>query len=233
LQTLSAIFRGVSQSIILFIGLMVLLQQLRVDITPILASAGVVGIAVGFGAQSLIKDLFAGFLILLEDQFNVGDTVKIGDVSGVVEQLTLRATRVRGALDGSLTTIPNGAISTVSNFSKDWSRAVLDVEVDYAEDVDRALGVLLETAQQMRADKPLLIIEDPEMKGVDRLSHGAITLRLTAKTAANRQNEVARELRRRLRLAFEREGIKAPSTQQQLVLARRSEEKKNEAEKPL
>src|SRR5262249_17520359 len=127
IQTLSAIFRGVTQAVILFVGLMVLLGRF-VNITPILASAGVVGIAVGFGAQNLIKDLFAGFLILLEDQYSVGDTVKVSDVSGTVEQLTLRVTRIR-ALDGALTIIPNGAISTVSNFSKDWSRAVLDIEI--------------------------------------------------------------------------------------------------------
>ena len=103
----------------------VILSELGVSIAPILGAAGVVGLAVGFGAQSLIKDFFAGFMILLEDQYNVGDTVKIGETSGTVERLTLRMTLIR-ALDGSLTIIPNGTITTVSNFSKDWSRAVLD-----------------------------------------------------------------------------------------------------------
>jgi small conductance mechanosensitive channel len=217
LQTLSAIFRGVAQAIIFFIGLMIFLQTLGANITPILASAGVVGIAIGFGAQSLIKDIFGGILILLEDQFSVGDTVKIGEVSGAVEQLTLRATRVR-SLDGSLTTIPNGAISTISNFSKGWSRAVLDIEIDYDEDIDRAMRVMSEAAQQMRQEHPEQITEEPSMQGVDRLSHSAITLRLTAKTAPNKQADVARELRRRIKLAFEREGIKVPSTRQQLIL---------------
>lgn len=128
-QTLSAIFRGVAQGIIFFIGLLTVLQHLHVNVTPILASAGVIGIAIGFGSQSLIKDFFAGFMILLEDQYNVGDTIKIGDTTGSVERLTLRMTLIR-ALDGSLTTIPNGTIATVSNFSKDWSRAVLDLEID-------------------------------------------------------------------------------------------------------
>ncbi len=217
LHTLSVIFRGASQAVILFIGLMFFLQQLRVNITPILASAGVVGIAIGLGAQSLIKDFFAGFLILLEDQFNVGDTVKIGDVSGTVERMTLRVTRVRG-LDGSVATIPNGSIGTVANYSKDWSRAVLDVEVDGSEDVDRAMELMLDAAKQMREEKPLEIIEEPKMLGVDRVSSGAVTIRLLVKTAANQHADVARELRRRIKQAFEQRGIKTPTSQQQLVL---------------
>lgn len=216
-QTLAAIFRGSVQTIIVFIGVMTLLRQLRVDVTPILASAGVVGLAIGFGAQSLIKDLFSGLLILLEDQFNVGDTVKIGETTGTVEQLTLRATRVR-ALDGALTSIPNGAISTVSNLSRDWGRLVLDVEVDYAEDIDRALAVLKETARQLRAELPQEIIEEAHLLGVDKLSAAALTLRLMIKTAPNKQGDVGAELRRRIKLAFDQAGIKAPAPRQQLVL---------------
>ncbi|MFN0088034.1 MAG: mechanosensitive ion channel family protein [Blastocatellia bacterium] len=218
LQTLSDIFRGVAQTVILFIGLMTLLQQMQVSITPILASAGVVGIAIGFGAQSLIKDLFAGFLILLEDQFSVGDSVKIGETAGTIEQLTLRSTRIRG-MDGALTTIPNGAIVLVSNFSKDWSRAVVDTEIDYTEDIDRAMRVLLDTACRLRDERPEEIIEAPTMQGIDKLASGAITLRLLAKTLPTRQHEIARELRRRIKLAFEQENIKTPPGQSQLVLS--------------
>ncbi len=224
LQTLSTIFRGIVQSVIAFIGLMYFLSELGANITPILASAGVVGIAVGLGAQSLIKDFFAGFLMLLEDQFNVGDTVKIGDVSGTVERMTLRVTRVR-ALDGSLVTIPNGSIGTVANYSKDWSRAVLDVEVDRDEDVDRAMQLMLETAKQMREEKPLEIIEDPTMLGVDKVSSTAVTIRLLVKTAANKHADVGRELRRLIKLAFDKEGIKTPTAQQQLVLTSSVEER--------
>jgi small conductance mechanosensitive channel len=216
-QTLSAIFSGVAQSAIFFVGLMMLLQHLDINVTPILASAGVVGLAIGFGAQSLIKDFFAGFMILLEDQYNVGDTIKVGETSGTVERLTLRVTLIR-ALDGSLTTIPNGTINTVSNFSKDWSRAVLDVEVDYNEDADRAMKTMLAAAQQLRAERPEEILEEPAMLGVERLSNSSIGLRLTVKTAANKQNEIARELRRRVKLAFDQAGIKAPS-REQFVLA--------------
>lgn len=218
LQTLSAIFNGVSQSAISFIGLMTLLQQLHVNVTPILASAGVVGIAVGFGAQSLIKDLFSGFLILLEDQFSVGDIVKIGEYAGSVEQITLRATRIRG-VDGALTTIPNGNITTVSNLSKDWSRVVLDIEIDYSESVDQAMQIAVDTATALRHEKPLEIIEDPVMLGVDKVSHVGVTLRLLLKTAPAKQFDLTRELRRRIKLAFDARGIRAPIVVQQIILA--------------
>jgi small conductance mechanosensitive channel len=209
LQTLSATFRGIAQTIILFIGLVTFLGQLGVNITPILASAGVLGIAIGLGAQSLIKDFFAGFLILLEDQFSVGDTVKIGETTGTVEHLTLRVTRVR-ALDGSLTMIPHGSVGAVVNYSKGWSRVVLDIEIDYREDVDRAMRVMLETAKQFREESKTDIIEEPAMLGVDKLGASSVTLRLLAKTATNKQADVGRELRRRVKLAFDQEGIKTP-----------------------
>jgi small conductance mechanosensitive channel len=196
---------------------MVFLRKLQIDVTPILLSASVLGIAVGLGSQSLIKDFFAGFLILLEDQFSVGDTVKIGETSGTVEQLTLRVTRVR-ALDGSLALIPNGSVGTVINYSKGWSRVVLDVEIDYKEDVDRAMRVMLETATQMREDRGADITEQPTMLGVDKLGAAGVTLRLLAKTAANKQADVGRELRRRVKLAFDQEGIKTPSSAPQLIL---------------
>src|SRR5215510_4771068 len=227
LQTLSATFRGVAQTVILFIGLMTFLGQLGINITPILASAGVLGIAIGLGAQSLIKDFFAGFLILLEDQFSVGDTVKIGETSGTVERLTLRVTRVR-ALDGSLTMIPNGSIGAVVNYSKGWSRVVLDTEVDYKEDVDRAMKVLLETAKRMKEESHSEIIEDPVMLGVDKLGATGITLRLLVKTTANKHPDVGRELRRRVKLAFDQEGIKTPSPAHQLVLPPSFEERAGE-----
>ena len=165
----------------------------------------------------MIRDFFAGFLILLEDQFSVGDTVKIGETTGTVEQLTLRVTRLR-ALDGSLTMIPNGSIGALVNYSKGWSRVVLDVEIDYREDVDRAMRVMLETAKRMREDSRADIIEEPSMLGVDKLGATGVTLRLLAKTAANRQADVGRELRRRVKLAFDREGIKTASSTPQLVL---------------
>jgi moderate conductance mechanosensitive channel len=230
LQTLSATFRGIAQTVILFIGLMTFLGHLGINITPILASAGVLGIAIGLGAQSLIKDFFAGFLILLEEQFNVGDTVKIGEITGTVEQLTLRVTRVR-ALDGSLATIPNGSVGAVINYSKGWSRVVLDIDIDYKEDVDRAMRVMLETANQVREERPADIIEEPKMLGVDKLGATSVTLRLLAKTATGRQADVARELRRRVKLTFDQEGINTPTPANQLVLPPSFEERARERER--
>jgi moderate conductance mechanosensitive channel len=229
LQTLSATFRGVAQTVILFIGLMTFLGQLDINITPILASAGVLGIAIGLGAQSLIKDFFAGLLILLEEQFNVGDTVKIGETTGNVEQLTLRVTRVR-ALDGSLAIIPNGSVGAVVNYSKGWSRVVLDIDIDYKEDVDRAMRVMLETAKQVREERPADIIEEPTMLGVDKLGATSVTLRLLAKTATGKQPDVGRELRRRVKLAFDQEGINTPAPANQLVLPPSFQERERERE---
>jgi small conductance mechanosensitive channel len=209
-QTLSTILRGMAQVAIFFVGFMVALQQAGLNITPILASAGIVGIAVGFGAQSLVKDFFSGLMILLEDQFSVGDTIKIGDVSGTVEALTLRATRVRG-VDGALTIFPNGAIATVSNFSKDWTRAVLDYEVDYGEDVDRAMKIMLDTARELKEQRPAgEMIDEPTMLGLDKVANGNLTLRLVVKTLPAKHAEIARELRRCIKVAFDREGIKGP-----------------------
>ena len=216
LETLASIFSRGAQSVILFIGLMVLLQQLNVNVTPILASAGVIGIAVGLGAQSLIRDLFSGLLILLEDQFSVGDTVKIGECAGTVEQVTLRATRLRG-LDGALTTIPNGAISIVSNLSKEWSRVVLDLEVDHNEDVDRAMRVVLDAATQFRREAPHDIVEDPTLPGIEKISLSSVSIRITIKTAPARQFELARELRRRILIAFQENSIRLPLPVTQLV----------------
>lgn len=208
-QTLSTILRGIAQVVIFFIGLMVALQQAGLNITPILASAGIVGIAVGFGAQSLVKDLFSGLMILLEDQFSVGDTIKIGDMTGTVEGLTLRATRVRG-IDGALTIFPNGSISVVSNLSKDWTRAVIDYEVDYGEDVDHAMQIMLDAARKLKEERPGEMIDEPTMLGLDKVANGNLTLRLVVKTLPAKQSEIARELRRCIKVALDREGIKGP-----------------------
>jgi moderate conductance mechanosensitive channel len=208
-QTLSTIFRGVAQAIIFFIGLMVALQQGGLNITPILASAGILGLAIGFGAQSLIKDLFAGLMILFEEQYSVGDTIKIGDVTGTVESLTLRSTRVRGG-DGALTIFPNGNISTVANLSKDWLRVVLDFDVDYAADIEAAMKLMSEVAARLKAERPTEILEEPVMQGIDKVGGGIVTLRLIFKTVPTKQAEISRELRRRVKAVFDQAGIKVP-----------------------
>lgn len=208
-QTLSIITQGIAQAVIFFAGMMVALQQAGLNITPILASAGIVGLAIGFGAQSLIKDLFAGFMILFEEQYSVGDTIKIGDVTGTVEALTLRSTRVRGG-DGALTMFPNGSITTVANHSRDWMRVVLDFEVDYSANVDQALELMANVARQLKDDYAADILEDPTMQGLDKVVNGNLTLRVIFKTLPAKQSELARELRRRVKNAFDQAGIKGP-----------------------
>lgn len=206
-QTLSTIFSGLAQATIFFIGLMVALQQGGLNITPILASAGLLGLAIGFGAQSLIKDIFAGVMILFEEQYSVGDTIKIGEVSGTVEALTLRATRVRGG-DGALTIFPNGNIATVANLSKEWMRVVLDYELDYSADVDLAMKIMSEVAAQLQAERPTEFLEDPVMQGLEKVANGNLTLRLIFKTLPSKHAEIGRELRRRVKIAFDAAGIK-------------------------
>jgi len=205
--------------VIVFIGLLELLPHLNLNITPILASAGVVGLAIGFGAQSLIKDLFSGLLILLEDQYSVGDLVRVGETTGKVEHLTLRASHVRN-LDGAMTIIPNGTIATVSNLSKGWSRVVLDIEIDYDEDMDRAMQVMLDVARALRAERPQDLTDEPAMLGVDRMTNTSVVLRMLVKTAPARHNDIGRELRRLIKIAFDREGIRVPPSEHRVVLSR-------------
>lgn len=209
MDTLSELGTNVIRVFVVLIAGVMVLGELNLDIGPAIAGLGVVGIAVGFGAQSLIKDLFAGLLILIEDQYRVGDSVKVGEISGTVENLTMRATFIRG-LEGALTVIPNGAISTVSNLSRDWSRAVIDVEVDYHENLERVMTLMLDTARAMRAEQPHELIDEPTMLGIDRLTSSSMVLRMLVKTAPSRHIDIARDLRRRIKAAFDQAGIQAP-----------------------
>ena len=204
--TLTQILHSTTRTLIGFAGIMMALSELGINITPILASAGIAGLAVGFGAQSLVKDVITGFFILLEDQYGVGDLVEIGDKSGTVEKMNLRITQLRN-LDGSLVTIPNGSVAMVSNHSKEWARALVDVNVTLESDVDRALSLMLEAGMTLHADWPHLLIEAPVVVGVQNFAESAVTLRVMVKTAPLEQWVVAREWRRRIKAAFDREGI--------------------------
>jgi small conductance mechanosensitive channel len=199
------------QLLVLFIGLLAVLAQLEVDPVPLLASAGVAGIAIGFGVQTLIRDFFTGFFILLEDQYGVGDVIRVGSTSGKVERLSLRITQIRG-LDGSLTSIPNGEITTVTNLSKDYAQVVLDASIALGEDVDRATEVLARTAQEVAAAWPEKMRGEPEVLGVETVDSAArsITIRMIVKTAPLERFTVSRELRRRILDAFAQEGIEVP-----------------------
>jgi small conductance mechanosensitive channel len=200
-------------------GLMVLGQF--ADISPLLAGASVVGLAIGLGAKSLIRDVIAGFFILLEDHFGVGDRITVNDrYAGRVEHLDLRRTVLRNIQDGSVLTIPNGEIRVVANTTKDWSQLAVDIRVDYAEDIDRVLAVLERAGDELRADAASAthLLAQPEVLGVEALGESDVTVRVMLKTQPGQQAQVGRRYRGLVKRAFDREGIALPN-QQQVILA--------------
>lgn len=217
-RTLVGFLRRAVAALIYAVALTMVLRELGVDITPIIAGAGVAGVALGFGAQGLIKDLISGVFILAEDQFRVGDVIKTAGVAGQVERITLRVTQVRD-LEGVVHTIPNGEIKVVSNLTKGFSRVSLDVGVGYKEDLDRVIKLLEQVGRELAADAQYgdLILEPPAVLGVEALAESQVTLRLLTKTQPLRQWDVARELRKRIKLAFDREGIEIPYPHRVLV----------------
>jgi len=210
-QTLASLLRTVGTTLVVIVAVMMVLREIGLDITPLIAGAGVAGLAIGFGAQSLIKDVIAGFFILLEDQFHVGDVIQAAGVSGQVEQMTLRMTIVRD-LQGTVHFIPNGEIKVASNLTKEWSQAVLEIGVRYEEDVDRVIAVLTEVGRSLAEDEGFgkMVLEPPQVLGVEALADSQVTIRILAKTLPLKQWEVAREFRRRIKARFDREGIQTP-----------------------
>ena len=200
-------------------GLMVLGQF--ADISPLLAGASVVGLAIGLGAKSLIRDVIAGFFILLEDHFGVGDRITVNDrYAGRVEHLDLRRTVLRNIQDGSVLTIPNGEIRVVANTTRDWSQLAVDIRVDYAEDIDRVLAVLEQASDELRTEAASAthLLAAPEVLGVEALGESDVTVRVMLKTQPGRQAQVGRQYRGLVKKAFDREGVALPS-QQQVILA--------------
>lgn len=207
-KTLSQVVEATGRAVIATITILTLLSLVGKDITPLLASAGIVGIAIGFGAQNLIKDWLGGFFILLENQYSVDDVIKVGEYSGVVESLNLRKTVLRN-VEGGAIVIPNGEIRVVTNLTKEWSRAVLDVGISYDEDVDRAIEVLKRAGEEIAADEAVgkLVVGQPEVLGVEALGDYQVTLRMLVKTLPLQQWTVARALRARVKRLFDQEGI--------------------------
>jgi small-conductance mechanosensitive channel len=199
-------------------GLMIL-RELGLDITPLIAGASVAGVALGLGAQTLIRDVIGGFFILLEDQFAVGDSIQVGNIGGAVEKMTLRATFLRD-LEGTLHVIPNGEIRIVSNLTKNWSRAMVDLGVAYEEDIGRVMAALGRIGHDLYQDEEFapLLLEEPTVTGVEALGDWAVTVRIMAKTKPGKQWQVARELRRRIKESFEREGIEMPYPRQEVLM---------------
>lgn len=208
IRTLASVIYSIGLFVILFIAAMQILALLGVNMGPLLASAGVAGIAIGFGAQTLVKDFINGFFILAENQYDIGDTVKIAGVQGVVENMTLRKTVLRDA-DGTVHTVPSSDIQVVSNLTRDWTQVNLQVSVAYAVDSDTVIGLLKQVGDDLAHDPAFarMIVTTPEVAGVDKVSGNSVEYLMTVKTAPGSQYAVKRELQRRIKAAFERNGI--------------------------
>jgi small-conductance mechanosensitive channel len=216
------IFRVVrSTGLVLILGtcLLMILTELGIPITPVLASVGVIGLAFGLGAQTLVKDVINGLLILLENQYTVGDVVTLGGVTGTVEEMTLRATIIRD-LYGAVHIVPNGEIRIVSNSSRDWSRAIVDVSVTYDEDIDQVVETLRQIGAAMSDDETMgpLLFEIPVVTGVEGLDDWAVRLRIMVKTVAGQHWGVQRHLRRQIAQVFEQKGIELAFPRQDVMV---------------
>ena len=213
-KSLGSLMRSLSTGLIFGIVGVMVLAELGLNVAPILASAGVLGLAIGFGAQSLVKDFLSGIAMMIEDQYGVGDVVDLGEAVGTVENVGLRVTRVRD-VNGTVWYVRNGEILRVGNQSQNWARTVLDISVGYTEDLTRVRRVLQEVAHGLWEDEDYrdIVIEEPEVWGVQDLSADGVLVRVTLKTAPMQQWAVAREMRERIKSRFDYEGIEIPFPQ--------------------
>ena len=209
-NTLFPLLRSIAFYVITFTVLVHLLKRVfNFDTGTLLASASVLGVALGFGSQSLVKDVIGGFFILFEDQFAVGEYIKAGEFSGTVEEIGLRATQLRD-WGGELHFIPNGSISAVTNYNRGKMRALVDIHVPYDEDLDRAMEVMHRVCEEVRSEYGEKVVEPPTVQGVIQFGERNAVLRVVAYTVANEQWGLERELRRRIHKAFLQEGIRIP-----------------------
>ncbi len=213
-DALGALAKSVTKVAIWFVALVMALGEVGVQLAPLIAGAGIVGVALGFGAQDLVKDFLSGVFMLIEDQYGVGDIVDAGEAIGVVEGVSLRSTRIRD-VDGTLWHVPNGEIRRIGNMSQDWARALLDVGVAYGTDIDAASDILERVAVEMAHDPAYeeLFIEDPEVWGVQSLGTDSVDIRLVIKVIPGQQWAVMRELRGRIKKAFDSAEIEIPFPQ--------------------
>ena len=210
-DTLTHVVRDVARVLVLTVGTMMILSEIGVDLKPLLAAAGLGGLAIGFGAQSLVKDVISGFFILLEDSVRVGDVVEIAGVSGLVEEVKLRTVTLRD-LSGNVHVVPNGVIDRVKNMTKLYSYYLFDVGVAYREDVDEVMAVLKDIAEEVRGDAKFAadILEPLEMLGVDQFADSAVIIKCRIKTNPCQQWRVGREMNRRIKKTFDAKGIEIP-----------------------
>ncbi|HYO19320.1 MAG TPA: mechanosensitive ion channel family protein, partial [Dermatophilaceae bacterium] len=216
--TTGAILKSTSTFVIFAMALLTVMAALGLPLGPLLASAGVVGVALGFGAQSLVKDFLSGIFMMLEDQYGVGDVIDTGEAIGTVEDVTLRVTKVRDA-SGIVWYIRNGEIIRVGNRSQGWSTAVVDIQVGYHEKLDIVLPLIREVARELDAapEWTTRLLEEPEVAGVESMTGGVVTIRIIAKCAPNENFPVSREIRGRVKTALDAAGIRAPQLMPPIV----------------
>jgi small-conductance mechanosensitive channel len=224
-RTLAQVLRSITTIAITVLVSLMVLQELGFSVAPLLAGASVFGVALGFGAQSLVRDVVSGMFMIVEDQYGVGDVVDVGAASGSVEAVGLRITRLRD-VNGTVWYVRNGEILRVGNQSQGWARAVLDVNIGYSEDIDHAEEVLLETAGQLRDDERFaaFVIDEPEVWGVEALTVDGVVMRVVVKTQPLQQWVVARELRRRIKGRFDAEGIEMRTMPRTVIVNGEDEE---------
>jgi moderate conductance mechanosensitive channel len=235
LRTMASILRATSYGVLGFIAFLQILNVFDVPYQPLLASAGIVGVGIGLGAQSIFKDMLNGIFILVEDQYNVGETVTLAGLTGVVEDLSLRRTSLRDGGSGTLYTIPNSQIATVSNLSRDYNVAVLNVSVDASANPDKVIALLGKIANEVRNDSAFkdIAIADPVILGVDKIEGRAVTYPVQIRVRANQRDGVLRELRRRIILAFEKEGIPLGNDPANMLMLRAPNPTAPPAQQPL
>ncbi len=216
-DTIAALLRSISGFAIWTVAGFMVLGELGLNLGPLIAGAGIVGVAIGFGAQNLVRDFVSGIFMLAEDQYGVGDVIDVGPATGTVEAVSLRTTRLRD-VNGTVWHLPNGHIERVGNKSQQWSRALLDVEVSYQTDVALASEVIKRTADELCADEGFagMVLAEPEVWGVEDLGADAVKIRVVLKTEPNQQFTVARELRARIKRAFDEAGIEIPFPQRSI-----------------
>ena len=226
--TLGAVLRGTSTTIVYLMGLMIALGEIGLDLGPLLAGAGIVGLAIGFGAQSLVADFIAGVFVIIEDQYGVGDWVDVGSASGTVERVSLRTTVLRDA-HGTVWVVPNGEVRRVGNSSQLWARTVLDLEVAYDTDIDKAATIIKDVADQLWEEQleVATILEEPVVSGVQSFGADSIAIRLSVKTEPGEQWSTGRILRARIKKAFDTYGIEIPFPQRTVWMHTADDSEKN------
>ncbi len=219
IRTLASIINSVGMSVIYFFALLQILEIVKIDPKPFLASAGVVGLAIGFGAQTLVHDVINGFFILIENAYDIGDVVRLAGVQGTVEQMSMRKTVLRDDT-GTVHTVPNSEIKIISNMTRDWAQVALNVAVDYSERSERVIELLKEIGSDLHQDPDFggYLVSEPEVPGIDRVNGNEVDYLILAKVRPGKQYAIKRELRRRIKECFEKNNVKAGSPNRMYVV---------------